>query len=127
MRGSQFFRRTEPILLRRSFRTASGFPDFVRSGRDLVMTEFGGARMQLRGALPGFPGVLQRLPGMLLSCQVILFSALLIGTPMGVRGHIVEFRRPLVVFVMRSVVIACGHIYRLTICPDFVWASLASL
>jgi hypothetical protein len=28
---------------------------------------------------------------------------------MGVRGDIMQFRRPLVIFVMRSVVIAGGH------------------
>jgi hypothetical protein len=45
---------------------------------------------------------------------------------MGVRGGIVKFRRPLVILVMRSVVITCRHNYRVTICPDFAWASLAS-
>jgi hypothetical protein len=40
---------------------------------------------------------------------VILFPMLLVSRAVGVRGNIVEFRRPLVIFVMRPVVITCGH------------------
>jgi hypothetical protein len=46
---------------------------------------------------------------MFLSGQVILFPMLLVSRAVGVRGNIVEFSRPLVIFVMRPVVITCGH------------------
>jgi hypothetical protein len=46
---------------------------------------------------------------------------------MGVGGKIVQLGGPLMIFVMRSVVISGGHRQRVTICPDFAWASLASL
>jgi hypothetical protein len=45
----------------------------------------------------------------------------------GVGGQIVQFGSPLMIFVRRSVVVSSGHDQRVTICPDFVWASLASL
>jgi hypothetical protein len=45
---------------------------------------------------------------MLVSRKVILLSALLVGAAMGVRD-VVELRSPLVIFVMRSVVVVCGH------------------
>ena len=53
-------------------------------------------------------GVLQGLPGMLVSREVILLSVLL-GDTMGVRGGIVQFGGPLVVLVMGSVVVTSGH------------------
>jgi hypothetical protein len=54
-------------------------------------------------------GVLQSLPRMLVSRQIILFS-LLLASPMGVRGTVVQFGGFLVVLVMRSVVITSGHL-----------------
>jgi hypothetical protein len=56
---------------------------------------------------------------MLVSSQVILFS-LLLGDTMGMRGAVVQFSSSLVVLVMGSVVIASGHFYGVTICPDQV-------
>jgi hypothetical protein len=44
-----------------------------------------------------------------------------------VRRQIVQFRRKLMILVVRSIVISGGHGYRLSICPDLLWASLASL
>src|ERR1700722_6480982 len=41
--------------------------------------------------------------------QVILLPAVIVGRPMSMGGQVVQFRRPLMVLVMRSVVIACGH------------------
>jgi hypothetical protein len=40
---------------------------------------------------------------------MILLSAVLLCSAMGVRGEVVEFRRALVILVMRSIVITCGH------------------
>ncbi len=54
--------------------------------------------------------VLQCLPGMLVSRQVILFSVLFGGAAMRVGSFIVQLRGPLMIFVMRPVVIACRHI-----------------
>jgi hypothetical protein len=71
-------------------------------------------------------GVLQSLPRMLAAGQMIRLSALLFSTAMAVRGDVVEFRRSLVIFVMRSVVIACGPKLETHDRPDVVWASLAS-
>ena len=45
---------------------------------------------------------------MLVSSQMILFPVLL-GDPMSVRGDVMQFGGSLVVFVVRSVVIASGH------------------
>ena len=55
-----------------------------------------------------FLGVLKRLPRVLVSRQVILLSVLL-GNTMSMRGEVMQFGSPLVVFVVRSVVIAIGH------------------
>jgi len=66
------------------------------------------------------------LPGLFMSRQVLLLSVLL-RNAMGVRGFVVQFRGPLVVLVMRSIIVASGHNYRVPICPDLVWASFASL
>jgi hypothetical protein len=107
--GSQFFRSTKPVLLRRSFRATSCLPEFIGSRRDLMVSERSDAMRGLHGVpMSGF-GVLQRLPRPFPACQVILLSMLLLGTAVGVRGDVMEFRRALVIFIMRPVVIACGH------------------
>jgi hypothetical protein len=46
---------------------------------------------------------------MLVSAQVILFS-LLLGDTMGMRGTIMQFGGQRVILVVRSLVIASGHI-----------------
>ena len=77
--------------------------------RDLVVTECGDAVDRLKGAFMCGFGVLERLSRMLRARQVILFSAVLLGTAVGVRGEVVEFGRTLMILIMRSVVITCGH------------------
>jgi hypothetical protein len=77
----------EPVFLRRSFRAASGLPKFTGAGSDVLMSKCGDAmanrnRMSL---LMSFWGMLEGLPGMLLSSQVIFFPVLLANT-VGVRG-----------------------------------------
>ena len=64
-----------------------------------------GSRLSM---LMGVMRVLQGLPGMLVSREVILLPVLL-GDTMGVRGGIVQFGGPLVVLVMRSVVVTSRH------------------
>src|ERR1035438_5110307 len=100
----------EPILLRRSVRTASSLPEFTSQGCDIIVPE-GGDAMPHRNRLSmlmSLLGVLQRLPRVLLPSQVILLSVLLSNT-MHMRGLVVQLGRALVVLVMRSIVIACRH------------------
>jgi hypothetical protein len=75
--------------------------------------------------LMGVLRVLKSLPRMLVSRLVILFS-LLLRNPMAMRSGVVQFGGALMVLV-RSIVISSGHDQILTIWPDLVWASLASL
>jgi hypothetical protein len=89
--GSQIFHCAEPVFLRRSVWTASRLPVFIGEGRDLSMSECGDA-MSNRGRRWSVPlavrDVLQGLPGMLVSSEVILFS-LVLGNTMGVRRAVV--------------------------------------
>jgi hypothetical protein len=72
-----------------------------------------------KGIFMGGFGMLQRLPRVLRAGQVILLSAVLLGTSMRVGGDVVEFRRPLVILVMRSIVITCGHKLKTHNLPGF--------
>jgi hypothetical protein len=56
--------------------------------------------------LMGFLGMLKSLPRTLLPCEMILLSTLFGGGAMSVSGNIMQLGGSLVVFVMRSVVIA---------------------
>jgi hypothetical protein len=78
----------------------------MRPRRDFVMSEGRGPSL---GMFMSDLGVLQRLPGMLVPRQMILLPALLVRAAMGVCGDIVKLRRPLMIFVMRSIVITRGH------------------
>ncbi len=62
--GSQLFRRTEPIFLWRSFRTASGLPELMSQGCDVIVSEYGDAMTAGRRlAVPmSLLGVLKSLP-----------------------------------------------------------------
>lgn len=62
------------------------------------------------GMFMGRLGMLQSLPRLLVSREVPLLSPLFGGAAMSVSGNIVKFSRSLMVFVMRSVVIASRHI-----------------
>jgi hypothetical protein len=123
--GPQLLRGAEPVFFGGLFRTALGLPDFMCAGGNLFMTERSDA-MDIRRVLVSVFGVLKSLPGMLRAGQVFLLLFMLFRCAMGVRGNVVEFRRPLMILIVRSVVIACRHSQRLTICPDLAWASLAS-
>jgi len=94
---------------------------------DFIMSESCDAMSSHRlGHLVRLFGVLEGLPGMLVSTEMFGFALLFAGA-VGVGGQIVQFGSPLMIFVRRSVVVSSGHDQRVTICPDFVWASLASL
>jgi len=78
---------------------------------DVIMAErVDGVSRRRRQRMPmSVFGVLQGLPGILVSRQVILFSLLLADT-MGMRGAVVQFGGSLMILVMGSVVITSGHI-----------------
>jgi hypothetical protein len=60
------------------------------------------------GLFHGHARMFQRLPGMFVSRLVFRFPVPF-RDPVGMRGNIVQFRRPLVVLVVRSVVISSRH------------------
>jgi hypothetical protein len=64
-------------------------------------------------------GVLEGLAGMFVPGLVLLLP-LFFTRAVGVGGEIVQLGGPLMIFVMRSVVVACGHNQRVTICPDLL-------
>jgi hypothetical protein len=76
---------------------------------DFFVSEGGDAMILLDGMFVGRPRMLQALTRALLPGQVILFPVLLVRGAMGMRGGVVEFGGALVIFVMGSVVKACGH------------------
>jgi hypothetical protein len=84
-------------------------PDLIRSRSDLFVAERDDALVYLEGAFMGRLGMLQSLPGMLSTGLMILFSAVLLGAAMGVRRQVMQFGRPLVILVVRSVVITRRH------------------
>jgi len=65
--------------------------------------------MRLLGLLVGLLGVFKRLPGELLPGLVILFLMGSRGTTVSVGGIVVQLSGAVMIFGMRSVVIACRH------------------
>ena len=63
---------------------------------------------------------------MLVSSLMFLLPMFFTGA-VRVGGDVVQLGGALMIFVVGSVVISRGHIQRVTIWPDLVWASLASL
>jgi hypothetical protein len=83
----------------------------MSKGCDIIVSERGDAmcgRSRL-SRLMAIWGMLEGLPRMLVSRDVILVSLLLADT-MGMRGAVLQFVGTLVVLVMRSAVISSGHI-----------------
>jgi hypothetical protein len=79
----------EPILLRRSFWTSSGVPQLISESGDVVMPKSGYAVSgDSLSMIVRTLRVLQGLPGMLLSRQVILLP-LLFGNAVRVCGVVV--------------------------------------
>src|SRR5271157_1225124 len=102
----------EPVLVRRSLRTASGLPQRMSQLGDVLAPKgcdavfIHGGPMRLLGMLVSLLGVFQSLPGALLPGLVVLLFMGLGGAAMSVGGLIVKFGRALMIFVVRSVVIA---------------------
>jgi hypothetical protein len=65
--------------------------------------------VRLLGVLVSFLGVLKSLPGALLSGLVVLFFVGFRSATMSVGGTIVQLGGSLMIFVVRSVVIASRH------------------
>ncbi len=125
--GAQLLRGTKPIFLWRSFGTAPGLPQCMGQPGDFIVSEGCEAVSSHRLSHLVRPlGVLERFPGMLVSRLVFRLSLLLAGA-VGVGGDVVQFRGPLMIFVMRAAIVARRHGQRVTICPDFAWTSLANL
>ena len=107
------------------------------AGGDLVMPEGGDAvlrmprglrgMMRLLGPLQRDAGVLQSLPGMFLPGEMLLLSPMFGCAAMRVRGRFMKLSGLLVIFPVGPVVKSLRHNQKLSICPDFVWASLATL
>jgi hypothetical protein len=81
----------------------------MSQSRDFIVSESGDT-MSNHGLrkLVRLLGVLEGFPGMLVSRQVFLFPLLLAGA-VGMGGEVVQLGGSLMIFVMRSVVISCGH------------------
>ena len=119
--GSQLFGGMEPVFLGRSLRTAPFLPQFMCQCGDVVVPERGDTVAD-RGRLSMLVsslGVLKRLPGMLLSGNVILV-AVLFGNPMRMSGGVVQFGGELMVLVVRSVFVASRHNLEPSDLPRFV-------
>ena len=105
----------EPVLVRRSLGTASGPPegmseDFdIRVPKDRDTVFIHGVPVRLRGILVSLLGILKSTSGQLLSGLMVLFPVSFRRTAMGVGGAIVQLGGALMVFVVRSVVIASRH------------------
>jgi hypothetical protein len=80
----------------------------VAKNRDAVLIH--GLREHLLGVLVSMLRMLESSPGKLLSGLVVLLLMGFSSAPMSVGGGIVQLRGPLMVLVMRSVVIASGHL-----------------
>jgi hypothetical protein len=82
--------------------------------------------MRLLSVEESLVGVLQGLPRMLVTRLVILLTVMFRSGSVRVRSVVVQLRSSLMIFVMRSAIVSSGH-QRLSICPDLLWASFASL
>jgi hypothetical protein len=80
----------------------------VPEDRDAVFIH--SAPVRLLALLVSLLGVLQSPPGELLPGLVVLFLMGFRSATMSVGGTIVQLSRPLMIFVMRSVIIASRHL-----------------
>jgi len=116
---TQFVHRAKPVLIGRTLRTASIRPEFMRQRFDLVMPKCNHAvshRPGLRVPI-GRAEMLRVQPRLLVPVQVILLPILL-GDAIAMCCAVVLFGSLGVVFVMRSVVIACRHLIYSPFDPD---------
>jgi len=99
----------------------------MRQCRDFIMPEGHDAvsGRRLRHLMRPFR-VFEGLPGMLVSSLMLLLP-MLFTSAVSVGSQIVQLSSALMVFVVGSVVVSRGHCQRVTIWPELVWASWASL
>ena len=83
----------------------------MRASGNFGVSESGALRflVNLHGPLKCVSRMFQRLPRSLLARQMILLAVLFGRTAMRVRRALMQFRSPLMILVMRSVVIARRH------------------
>jgi len=93
--GTQFLGGMEPIFLRRSGWAPPGLPEFISEGCDFVVPEWdysvaGHSRLGMPMGVACMPErvlrLLESLPRTLVSRQVLLFSVMLLGGAMRMRG-----------------------------------------
>jgi len=105
----------EPVFVRRSLRTASGLPQRMSQRGDVRVPEnreavfIHSVPARLLAMLVSVLRVLKSLSGALMPSLAILLLMGLRGAPMRLGGNVVQLGRPLMVFVMRSVVVTSGH------------------
>ena len=113
--GPQFLCGVEPVFLRRPVPTASTLPQRIGQRRDILVPKdrnavfIHGSPMHLPSLLKSLLGVFQSLPGELLPGLMILLLMGIRRTTMSVGGIVVQFCGTLMIFVMRSLAIACRH------------------
>ena len=113
---AQLVHRTEPVLFRRSFRTASALPQRIGQFGDFAVPKDRDAvfihrlPVHSRGVVVSPLGVLKSLPGVFLSGLVILLFVHLRSSAMSMSGTLVQLGGSLMILEMRSVVITLGHL-----------------
>lgn len=111
---AQLHSRVVPVFFGRSERATAVLPEFVSYFLNVVVSELNdrmrAVRVQhLLGVLVGLLRVLQCLPGHLLARFMFLFVMLLGGGAVRMSSDSMQFRGLLMIFVMRSIVIALRH------------------
>jgi hypothetical protein len=111
----QFLSGMEPVFFRRSFRTASGLPQFMSHRCDLPVPNkravmfLRSVPMRILGVHVSFFGVFKRLSGKLLPGLVFLLVMGYRGAPMRLGSNVVQLSGALMILIMRSVVVASRH------------------
>src|SRR5208283_4086559 len=102
----------EPVLFRRSFRTASALPQRIGQFRDFAVPKdrdvvfIHSVPVHPLGMLVSQLGVLKSLPGVFPSGLVTLLLVRIRGSAVSVGGTLVQFGSSLMILVVRSVVMA---------------------
>jgi hypothetical protein len=81
--------------------------------------------VRLFGMQESFARMLLGLPGPLVSGLVVLLAGVLGGGAVCVSRRIMQLGRPLMIFVVGTIVVSSGH-QSFSIWPDLLWAIFAS-
>ncbi len=107
---SQLRYRTRPILFGRAVGTPSGLPQSMSQSRYFLVTEGNKPGLvQLLRKQVSFPRMFQRLTGDLVARLAILFVVALRRRAVCVGRDVVQLSGSLMILVMRSIVVTCGH------------------